>query len=31
MEAVVPLVQALSWPLIVLFILVSFGAPLRKF
>jgi CheY-like chemotaxis protein len=30
-EVIAILVQALSWPLIVLFILIYFGAPLKKF
>jgi hypothetical protein len=30
-EVIVALVQALSWPLIVLFILIYFGNPLKKF
>lgn len=29
--AVIPLIQALSWPLIVLFILIAFGGPIKRF
>lgn len=31
LEAIVPLIQSLIWPLLILFILIYLGAPLKKF